>query len=82
MECWKSEWKEEYNPGKSLWKGRSLEDEAEVQVKSETGPSKVKCTAKFCSLINQSETTDRVKLLLYLGICTYLTISNPLGTDH
>lgn len=46
MECWESEWKEEYNPGKSLWKGRSVEDDVEFRIKSETrerhDPLKVK----------------------------------------
>ncbi|XP_068674510.1 uncharacterized protein [Montipora foliosa] len=36
MECWESEWREEYNPGKSMWKDRSVEDDAEFRIKSET----------------------------------------------
>lgn len=56
MECWESEWKEEYNPGKSLWKGRSVEDDAEFRIKSETrerrDPLKVKCTTKYCSIVS------------------------------
>ena len=47
---------EEYNPGKSLWKGRSVENDAEFRIKSETherhDPLKVKRTIKYCSIVS------------------------------
>ena len=48
MEWWENEWEEDYNPGKSMWKGRGIEDEQpshtndpEVQMISPTGPLQV-----------------------------------------
>lgn len=72
MECWESEWKEEYNPGKSLWKGRSVEDGAEFRIKSETRERqdrlKVKCTIKYCSIVSVN-----VMKWLIVSRCYYMS---------